>query len=370
LLESRAGTAFLVDNVAEEQILALFAESLELLELRDPRRDFRATAWQYTFTTSMQEQDNPADFRWRCLHSDNPASNLLGGPDCRPLADVHALRWTGEETIFARAGRQPPRFIIQPEDARLTEGETARLLAKAEGVPSPSYQWFAVDRAGNGQIIANGTDAELVVLHPPLGLSRYIVRASNSQGDVTSEVATLSVEQRLRLSQSRPVSEARGPAKPASPSYVKSADDIERQRHRIEAEQAQVIFQKRLRRRKILAACGVIIGLGVLVGMFLKPYLQQLRAGRNGKGLTNSIPVPASPTNRISALSENTSSSTSPTQSQINNPPVPSAPAQQQTNSDEKTSRVFSTANQATTNDVRKAAQSSAGQRTNSTLKK
>src|SRR6266542_1132749 len=47
LLESRAGIAFRVDNLTEGQILELFAESLELLELRDPRRDFRATAWQY-----------------------------------------------------------------------------------------------------------------------------------------------------------------------------------------------------------------------------------------------------------------------------------------------------------------------------------
>jgi hypothetical protein len=199
LLESRAGIAFRVDNLTEEQILTLFAESLELLELRDPRRDFRATAWQYTFTTSMQEQDNPADFRWRCLHSDNPASNRFAGPDCRPLSEVRAIKWTGEETIFAQSGRQPPRFVIQPQNVRATEGETARLHAKVEGVPSPGYQWFSVDRAGNGQTIPNATDAELVIQNPPLGVSRYVVRASNSRGDVTSEVASVSVERKLRL---------------------------------------------------------------------------------------------------------------------------------------------------------------------------
>jgi hypothetical protein len=254
LLESRAGIAFRVDDLAEEKILGLFAESLELLELRDPRRDFRATAWQYNFTTSMQEQDNPADFRWRCLHSDNPAFNRFAGPDCRPLSDVRALRVTDEETMFARSGRQPPRFVIQPQNVRSTEGETSQLQAKAEGVPSPSYQWFALDRGGNGQLVANGTEAELVVQNPPLGLSRYVVRASNSQGDITSEVATLSVEPKLRLAQSRPVSEVRDPTKPASPSYVKSADDIERQRKRLHVEQAQQLFQKRLRRNKILVA--------------------------------------------------------------------------------------------------------------------
>jgi len=296
LLESRAGIAFRVDNLAEEPILALFAESLELLELRDPRRDFRATAWQYTFTTSMQQQDNPADFRWRCLHSDNPASSRFAGPDCRPLSDVRALRVTSEETMFARSGRQPPRFVIQPQNVRSTEGETARLHAKAEGVPSPSYQWFALDRAGNGQVIANGTEAELLVQNPPLGLSRYIVRASNSQGDVASEVATLSVEQKLRLSQSRPVSEVRGPVKPASPSYVKSADDIERQRRRIEAKQAEIVRQKGLRRKKVLAICGVILGLAVLgVALWLKRPQQQPSVSSDEINSSNAVASPEIP---------------------------------------------------------------------------
>ena len=238
LLESRAGIAFRVDNLTEEQILGLFGESLELLELRDPRHDFRATAWQYTFTTSMQEQDNPADFRWRCLHSDNPASNRFAGPDCRQLSDVRAARVTNEETMFARSGRQPPRFISQPQNVRSTEGETAKLNAKAEGVPAPSYQWFTVDRAGNGQIIASGTDAELVVQNPPLGMSRYVVRASNSQGDVTSEVATLSVEQKLRLQsalRSQPERPIAGPTR----KQVNVAKEFENLNQSIDASQTR-----------------------------------------------------------------------------------------------------------------------------------
>ena len=166
LLESRVGIALRVDNLSGEQTLALFAESLELLELRDARRDFHATAWQYTFTTSMQEQDNPADFRWRCLHSDNPASSRFAGPDCRPLSELRALRVTSEETILARSGRQAPRFAVQPQSVRITEGEPARLHAKAEGVPSPAYQWFTVDRAGNGQIVSNATNAEFLGTEP------------------------------------------------------------------------------------------------------------------------------------------------------------------------------------------------------------
>jgi len=142
LLEVRAGVAFRVDGLTEETILALIAESLELLELRDPRRDFRGTAWQYTFTTSMQEQDNPADFRWRCLHSDNPASNRFAGPDCRALADVRAVRVTAEETTFARSGRQPPRFVVQPQNVRSTEGQPVRLQARSKEFHSRCMSGF------------------------------------------------------------------------------------------------------------------------------------------------------------------------------------------------------------------------------------
>jgi len=180
LLEARSGMAFRVDNFSEDQILALFAESLELLELRDPRHDFRVTGWQYTFTTSMQEQDNPADFRWRCLHSDNPVSNRSAGPDCRPLSDVRAQKVTNEEKIFAHSGKQPPRFVTQPQNTRVSEGEPARFRVMAEGVPSPSYQWYSVDQAGNGQIIPNGTTAELVIRMgtiPNLGWTSVIRRS-------------------------------------------------------------------------------------------------------------------------------------------------------------------------------------------------
>ena len=274
LLESRVGIALRVDNLSGEQLLALFAESLELLELRDARRDFHATAWQYTFTTSMQEQDNPADFRWRCLHSDNPASSRFVGPDCRPLSDLRAQRVTDEETTLARSGRQAPRFVLQPQNVRASEGEIVRLHAKAEGVPSPSYQWFAVDRAGNAQTVANGTDAELAVQSPPLGLSRYVVRASNSRGDATSEVATLSVEPKPRLAQVSTDRESRGLANRPS-AYVKSADQIERQRRQLEAKQAEAAFQKKLQRKKIMAICAAVIGLAALGVVFRSKWLPQ-----------------------------------------------------------------------------------------------
>jgi hypothetical protein len=307
LLDSRSGIAFRVDNLSEDQILALFAESLELLELRDPRRDFRVTSWQYTFTTSMQEQDNPADFRWRCLHSDNPVSNRSAGPDCRQLSEIRAQRVTNEEKMFAQSGRQPPRFVTQPQNVRVTEGEPARFRALAEGVPSPSYQWYSVDQAGNGQVIANGTAAELVLPNPPFGVSRYVVRASNSQGEVTSEVAKLESEKKLRISQPQQDEVKRVVPKTTTPSYVRSADDIEKQRRRIEADKAQEQFQKKLRRNKILMFCGVIITAIALVAIFIWKQHQ-----------TNRKPSVANPTSSI-AMAESPSTNSQTTASAVTN---------------------------------------------------
>jgi hypothetical protein len=257
LLEARAGASFRVDDQPDETVLELIAESLELLEVRDTRRDFRTAAWNYTFTTSMQEQDNPADFRWRCIHSDNPAANRFATPDCRALSAVRATKVTVEETAFARTGRQAPRFAAEPQDSRITEGESVHFTAKAEGIPNPNYQWFSVDRANNGQVLPGETKPELIVPNPALGISRYVVSATNSAGNAQSRVATLSVEQKLKLAQIRSDTGTRTAAKGVS--YQKTEDDIERQRRRLEAEKARKIFQNRLRRNKILITILAIV---------------------------------------------------------------------------------------------------------------
>jgi len=315
LLEARAGASFRVDDQTDETILGLFAESMELLEVRDTRRDFRTAAWNYTFTTSMQEQDNPADFRWRCIHSDNPAANRFATPDCRALSAVRATKWTGEETAFARTGRQAPRFVAEPQDARITEGEAARFTAKAEGVPNPTYQWFSVDRANNGKVLPGETNPELVVSNPALGISRYIVSVTNSAGNAQSRVATLSVEQKLKLAQVRVESTSRATAKPALYN-VKSEEDIERQRRRLEAEKAQEIFKKRLRRNKILVTI-LAIFLIAAAGLFAwhkwasKKSPEKTSLASNEKKLEDNKPaIPQPPVVATEAGSASPSNST------------------------------------------------------------
>ena len=302
LLEARAGTSFRVDDQTDETVLELIAESLELLEVRDTRRDFRTAAWNYTFTTSMQEQDNPADFRWRCIHSDNPAANRFATPDCRTLSAVRATKLTSEEITFARAGKQAPQFKSEPQDVRTTEGESVRFTAKAEGVPIPTYQWFSVDRANNGQILQGETNPELVISNPALGISRYVVSVTNSVGSAQSRVATLSVEQKLKLAQVRIDTSSRGSAKPALYN-IKTADDIERdrERHRIKREQEDL--EKRQQRNKILMVCaGFLVFLVIVVIAFVKLHPKQ--TDNNGQ-----IPATKNPAGISPVLNSQTTSS-------------------------------------------------------------
>lgn len=219
LLEARSGASFRLDDEADETVLGLFAESLELLEVRDPQRNFREAAWNYTFTTSMQEQDNPADFRWRCIHSDNPVAARFMPPDCRPLASVRAARCTAEEEAFARGGRLPPRLVEEPSDISIEEGESARLAVKAEGVPQPSYQWFCVDRADKGQPMPGETKPQVVLSNLTRGRSRFVVRVANDAGDLRSRIVVVSVEPK-----NEPLSIRRAPA--AAPSAPGNSTQI------------------------------------------------------------------------------------------------------------------------------------------------
>jgi len=264
-LEARAGASFRVDQT-DETVLELIAESLELLEVRDTRRDFRTAAWNYTFTTSMQEQDNPADFRWRCIHSDNPAANRFATPDCRALSAVEATKTklTGEEMTFARAGRQPPQFVQQPISLHIKEGEEATFIAKAEGTPAPKYQWYECDRNEKETNAIEGQTSPILVLkNCKQGTVRYTVWATNGVGnDCRSNLVKLEVEQpkpRLVVADSG----SRGPARPTLYN-VKTADDIERDRERHRAKRDQEDLERKKRWNQILIA---ILTIGLIAGV-------------------------------------------------------------------------------------------------------
>lgn len=94
---------------------------------------------------------------------------------------------------------EPPRFVVEPHDARIPDGGYARFTAKAEGVPSPTYQWFLIGGDQTGRPLAGETKPDLVIITPPVGTTQYLVTATNNEGAVQSQIATLTVEQKIKL---------------------------------------------------------------------------------------------------------------------------------------------------------------------------
>jgi hypothetical protein len=198
LLEVKPGICLTIDGISEKEALTLLAESTELLELRDARRNFKTAAWQYTFTTSMQEQDNPADFRWRLAYSDSPGSVRIAGATCLPLSSLRASRVTDEERSFAQKGRQAPTTVeITPDRSTITEGETVRLEGKADGIPYPTFRWFEIE---HGKPVELAGRSGPVLQEQPTGRSkRYMVQAENRAGWKDSRVVELSIKPPLSL---------------------------------------------------------------------------------------------------------------------------------------------------------------------------
>jgi hypothetical protein len=84
-----------------------------------------------------------------------------------------------------------PLFVIQPQDTSVVEGQTATFIAVATGSPSPTYEW----QTGAGTPLgATGTFIRIVTTLDLNG-NTYKSFASNTEGNDTSDIATLTVTQ-------------------------------------------------------------------------------------------------------------------------------------------------------------------------------
>ena len=294
LLEARPGASFRVDDQADEIVLELIAESLELLEVRDTRRDFRTAAWNYTFTTSMQEQDNPADFRWRCIHSDNPAANRFATPDCRALSAVRATKLTGEESNFARTGRQPPTFVkLTADKYDIQEGTSVKLEVATDGAPTPTIRWFEIERNQPKELV--GTSGTIQILNPEGRSKRYQVQAFNSAGSADSNVVEISIRAPVKI----PTLQQRTVAKP-KPVVSIDENPYETLNQKYETENAKQARKCPI--LQLLAVLVLLLAIATVVYFEFRPKKVNVQS------------TPASPTNNVTvqtptqALPEQTNS--------------------------------------------------------------
>jgi hypothetical protein len=95
--------------------------------------------------------------------------------------------------VTVRVRLVPPAITVQPVGAEVVEGTEARLSVTATGSGPLNYQWRK-----DGDARVGATNGDLVLTKAQTNdAGRYSVRVSNRAGAVTSEVAVVTVRERL-----------------------------------------------------------------------------------------------------------------------------------------------------------------------------
>ena len=185
LLDLRNSISLGTDNLPEQTLLHLFAESLRMLELHSPNADYTASAWEFMFTTNLQAQDNPNDFKWRCVPSAASNGEPKATSACAaPIQEVCSKAHTLEESNFAEFGPQPAVIIGVTPETTADEGQFIQLEIKAGGIPYPTIEWF-----WNGKVLQgfSGPKCEIKNLKP--GHGQFCeVRVRNAYNQVSTRI--------------------------------------------------------------------------------------------------------------------------------------------------------------------------------------
>ena len=153
LLDLRGPVWLGVDGLDWETVLKLFSETLWMMELRNREIDYHAKAWETSFTTNLQAQDIPNDFRWRCIYTENSElDRMLAGSKVTALQEVRSTAHSPEELYFSEKGPRLVALKERPQEAPPIEGTDVTLHVKAEGVPYPSVEWHWNGKPLKGEI--------------------------------------------------------------------------------------------------------------------------------------------------------------------------------------------------------------------------
>jgi len=138
------------------------------------------------------DTNNWADLR---LLPDSPCINAGNNAYVKTSTDLDGMPRILGGTVdigayeFLIPGGYPPVIVVQPQDLKVTIGDTAQFSIVAESPLAMNYQWLF-----NGDAIASQTNATLVLPNvQPAHAGTYAVTASNLLGSVTSSNALLTI---------------------------------------------------------------------------------------------------------------------------------------------------------------------------------
>ena len=112
--EVAGGCYLAIPRGAEQQVLALFCETTQLL---NPDRKSPLRPWQYTFTTFLQATDAVTEFQWRGCRPGSPGADLVArrGVSLTELSSVRV-----PDNALAKLAREGPALQVEKLKGRVT----------------------------------------------------------------------------------------------------------------------------------------------------------------------------------------------------------------------------------------------------------
>jgi hypothetical protein len=107
---------------SEEEVLALFCETLELL---NPEGRFPLRPWRHGFTTFLQAEDNPNDFQWRGCQENTPAFKLAMTRSA-PMIPLRSVRVPANDLVKRARDGPKPAPPPNPAPAPATPGPVSK----------------------------------------------------------------------------------------------------------------------------------------------------------------------------------------------------------------------------------------------------
>jgi hypothetical protein len=125
----------------EQQLLEMFAETLQLLDLTG---QYPLRPWRHPFTTFLQAEDNPLDFQWRGCQEGTPAYRQAVQRSA-PLLALRAVRVPGNSLVkIARESPKPPPTPASPTGRGSAALALRRDAQETKKPAAPSFEKLQV----------------------------------------------------------------------------------------------------------------------------------------------------------------------------------------------------------------------------------
>jgi hypothetical protein len=133
--ECLEGCYLLCPPGSEEQVLEMYCETLELLNFNG---QFPQRPWRYGFTSFLQAEDNPNDFKWRACQENTPAYKQALTRSA-PMIPLRSVRVPANDLVkrAREEPKPPPPASPPPSDPSAKSNLSLRREASSRRISTP-----------------------------------------------------------------------------------------------------------------------------------------------------------------------------------------------------------------------------------------